>query len=95
MGKNKTDDKKKKKNSQLVVRVDRAERDAFVGMCDRLDTTAAREIRRFMREWTAAQVPPDPAAAEPAAAPDVTPPAAEPAPTDPPVRRSRKAKTPA
>jgi hypothetical protein len=38
-----------KKNSQLVLRLDKAERDAFVELCKELDTSAAREIRRFIR----------------------------------------------
>ncbi|MEM8870803.1 MAG: hypothetical protein AAGB10_09950 [Pseudomonadota bacterium] len=40
-----------KKSSQLVIRIDRAERDAFVTLCEELDTSAAREIRRFMRRF--------------------------------------------
>jgi hypothetical protein len=50
MSKHKTQGKDKKKASQLVIRVEKAERDAFVALCNRLDTSAAREIRRFMRE---------------------------------------------
>ncbi|MCP9481463.1 hypothetical protein NNA36_05765 [Shimia sp. CNT1-13L.2] len=38
-----------KKDSQLVLRLDKAERDAFVELCKDLDTSAAREIRRFIR----------------------------------------------
>ena len=58
MSKHKSDDKKKKKkSSQLVIRIDAGERDAFVTLCDALDTSAAREIRRFMREWVAAHAP--------------------------------------
>lgn len=38
-----------KKDSQLVLRLDKAERDAFVELCKELDTSAAREIRRFIR----------------------------------------------
>jgi len=45
--------KKKKKDSQLIIRIDGAEREAFVSLCDELDTSAAREIRRFMREFIA------------------------------------------
>ncbi len=41
--------KKKPKDSQLVLRLPRDERDAFVELCDDLDTSAAREIRRFIR----------------------------------------------
>lgn len=54
MNKHRSDSKDKKKDGQLVIRVDKAERDAFVTLCDRLDTSAAREIRRFMRERVAA-----------------------------------------
>ena len=58
MSKHKSDDKKKKKkSSQLVLRIDAGERDAFVKLCDSLDTSAAREIRRFMREWVAEHAP--------------------------------------
>jgi hypothetical protein len=76
MGKHK-DGKKDKKGSQLVIRVDKAERDAFVSLCDALDTSAAREIRRFMRHWVAANTP-KPADAhqgveDPKATPEATP----------------------
>lgn len=40
-----------KKNSQLVLRLDKDERDAFVELCKEMDTSAAREIRRFIREF--------------------------------------------
>ena len=43
--------KKIKKDAQLVVRVSAEERDAFVELCEDLDTSASREIRRFMREF--------------------------------------------
>ncbi len=46
--------KPSKKDSQLVLRLDKAERDAFVDLCKSLDTTAAREIRQFMREFVKA-----------------------------------------
>ena len=45
------DKKKKHKNSQLVIRINQNERDEFVSMCDELDTSAAREIRRFIRKF--------------------------------------------
>ena len=54
MNKHRSNSKDKKKDGQLVIRVDKAERDAFVTLCDQLDTSAAREIRRFMREKVAA-----------------------------------------
>lgn len=76
MGKHK-DGKKHKKGSQFVIRVDKTERDAFVSLCDALDTSAAREIRRFMRDWVAANTP-QPAddhqsAEEPKTKPDAAP----------------------
>ncbi|MGO4915156.1 hypothetical protein [Pseudogemmobacter sp. W21_MBD1_M6] len=43
--------KKELKDSQLIIRINGAERDAFVALCDALDTSAAREIRRFIREF--------------------------------------------
>ncbi|MEH6625409.1 MAG: hypothetical protein V7739_03115 [Motiliproteus sp.] len=46
---------KKKKNSQLVIRINSEERDEFVSLCDDLDTSAAREIRRFIRTFVAEQ----------------------------------------
>ena len=42
-----------RKNSQLVLRLDKAERDAFVSLCKDRDTSAAREIRRFIRRFVA------------------------------------------
>lgn len=57
MSKDKTrkSNKKKagKKESQLAIRVEKSERDAFVELCETLDTSAAREIRRFMRDFVA------------------------------------------
>ena len=53
MGKNKPNGKAKGKGSQLVIRIDKSEREAFVGLCEKLDTSAAREIRRFMRGFVA------------------------------------------
>lgn len=43
--------KANKKDSQLVLRLDKDERDAFVELCKDLDTSAAREIRRFIRQF--------------------------------------------
>lgn len=45
--------KKGKKDSQLVIRISSEERDRFVALCDDLDTSAAREIRRFIRDFMA------------------------------------------
>lgn len=41
----------KKKDSQLVIRINGTERDRFVSLCDELDTSAAREIRRFIKSF--------------------------------------------
>ncbi|ABM04144.1 conserved hypothetical protein [Psychromonas ingrahamii 37] len=38
-----------KKDSQLVIRINGEERDRFVSLCEELDTSAAREIRKFIR----------------------------------------------
>ncbi len=45
--------RKKPKDSQLVIRINAEERDRFVDLCDRLDTSAAREIRGFIRAFRA------------------------------------------
>ena len=44
-----------RKDSQLILRLDKRDRDAFVALCKKKDTTAAREIRRFIREYLSAQ----------------------------------------
>ena len=44
-------EKKKKKDSQLVIRISGEQRDSFVTLCDDLDTSAAREIRRFIKDF--------------------------------------------
>ncbi len=41
--------KKDRKDSQLIIRIRKDEREDFVALCERLDTSAAREIRRFIR----------------------------------------------
>ncbi|GAB2701305.1 hypothetical protein Q4574_09955 [Aliiglaciecola sp. 3_MG-2023] len=43
--------KSKKKNSQLIVRINDQERAEFVMLCEELDTSAAREVRRFIRDF--------------------------------------------
>lgn len=47
----KKDEKKGGKDSQLVLRLEKAERDEFITLCKKMDTSAAREIRRFIREF--------------------------------------------
>ena len=38
-----------KKDSQLLIRISTDERERFSELCEELDTTAAREIRLFIR----------------------------------------------
>lgn len=46
---------KHKKNAQLIIRINKVERDAFVELCEEVDTSAAREVRRFIRGFLAEQ----------------------------------------
>lgn len=43
--------KPNKKDSQLLIRISSTERERFLQVCENLDTTAAREIRQFIREF--------------------------------------------
>jgi hypothetical protein len=45
--------KLKKKDSQLLIRINREDREEFIGLCEDLDSSAAREIRRFIRDFIA------------------------------------------
>ena len=51
MAKSKTSKGSNKKDSQLLIRINQEERDAFIALCEDLDTSAAREIRRFIRQF--------------------------------------------
>jgi len=42
---------KGKKDCQLVIRINGGERDQFIALCNELDTSAARELRHFIREF--------------------------------------------
>ena len=42
---------KKKKDAQLVLRLNGELRDRFIEACQDLDTTAAREVRRFIKRF--------------------------------------------
>ena len=44
-------EKDKGKDAQLVLRLDRKDRDAFVNICKEMDTSASREVRRFIRAF--------------------------------------------
>lgn len=59
MGAKETAKKKSKKDSQLVIRINGEERDQFVELCDELDSSAAREIRSFIREFLRKNKRPD------------------------------------
>lgn len=50
MGKKKKPSKKDG-DTKLVIRIEPELRDEFVEVCHYLDTTASREIRRFIREF--------------------------------------------
>ena len=43
--------KKRKKDAQLVLRLNKELRDRFVEACQDLDTTSAREVRRFIKRF--------------------------------------------
>jgi hypothetical protein len=45
--------KKVVKDGQLIVRISKDDRDRFVALCEALDTSAAREVRRFIRDFVA------------------------------------------
>ncbi|EBA09171.1 hypothetical protein [Sagittula stellata] len=47
------DEKKKAKgkDAQLVLRLDREDRDDFIALCKEMDTSASREVRRFIRDF--------------------------------------------
>jgi hypothetical protein len=40
-----------KKDSQLVIRINGEEKDEFVSLCEDLDSSAARELRKFIRRF--------------------------------------------
>jgi hypothetical protein len=42
---------KSKKDAQLVLRLNKDMRDRFVDACQDLDTSAAREVRRYIKRF--------------------------------------------
>ncbi|WP_169712109.1 hypothetical protein [Acinetobacter indicus] len=40
-----------KKDGQLLIRINSAERDEFIHLGEELDTSAARELRKFIRSF--------------------------------------------
>ena len=51
VAKKKKKNKKPKKDAQLVIRLNHELRDRFVDACQDLDTTAAREMRQFIKRF--------------------------------------------
>lgn len=43
--------KKRKKDAQFMIRINSDERDSFISLCDELDTSAASEVRKFIRRF--------------------------------------------
>ena len=43
--------KNKKKDAQLVLRLDKDMRDQFIAACKDLDTSAAREVRKYIKKF--------------------------------------------
>lgn len=46
------------KDGQLLIRIKKEERDQFIELCESLDTSAAREIRHFIRRFIKKQSKP-------------------------------------
>ncbi|ASP39018.1 hypothetical protein CHH28_10160 [Bacterioplanes sanyensis] len=51
--------KKPKNDAQLLIRLNQADRDQFLALCEQLDTSAAREVRRFVRDFIRQHHPAD------------------------------------
>lgn len=51
MGKRKKQKSNKEEDAKLVVRIEAGLRDAFIEACQEIDTTASREVRRFIRDF--------------------------------------------
>ncbi|MEM9717010.1 MAG: hypothetical protein AAF826_10890 [Pseudomonadota bacterium] len=51
MADEKSKKKKKKKDSQLIIRLEKELRNDFVELCEDMDTSAAREIRGFIKSF--------------------------------------------
>lgn len=41
------------KDSQLIIRINSELKDNFISLCDDMDTSAAREIRQFIKKFVA------------------------------------------
>jgi len=47
----KAEKKADKKDGTLILRLDKDERDAFIKLCKKMDTSASREVRGFVRSF--------------------------------------------
>ncbi|WP_172449423.1 hypothetical protein [Bowmanella denitrificans] len=45
------DKKKKKKDSQLLIRIDKEMRNTFIELCEQQDSNAAKELRSFIQSY--------------------------------------------
>ncbi|GGO63869.1 hypothetical protein [Bowmanella pacifica] len=45
------DKKKKKKDSQLLIRIDKEMRNTFIALCEEQNSTAAKELRGFIQSY--------------------------------------------
>ena len=59
MGKSKKQKSDKDEEVKLVVRIEARLRDAFIEACQDMDTTASREVRRFIRDFLTRSGTPD------------------------------------
>ena len=51
--------KANKKDGQLLIRINSTERDEFIQLCEAMDTSAARELRKFIRSFIKKHQPTD------------------------------------
>lgn len=42
---------KKEKNDQLLIKINKDEKKKFIKLCERDDTTASRELRKFIDSY--------------------------------------------
>jgi len=45
----------KKKDSTLLIKINKQEKKEFIRLCEQDDTTASREVRRFIRQFVREQ----------------------------------------
>lgn len=64
---------KARKSSQLVLRVEKPMKEAFIAVCESLDSSAGREVRRFMQDFIASHTLAEPDAPAAAPEPDAAP----------------------